>query len=339
MEQRKDDAPCAKLRCGIVLSGGNGTRMREFVQRLRDDDLPKQYVKIIGKRSMLEHTFQRAEKLIPAQRLFTIVAREHLNFDEVRAQLAWRPRQTVVVQPYNRDTAAGILLPLTHLYKQYPNAVTAIFPSDHFVLEEDLFMSHVDRAFRAVESDRTRIVLLGVEPREPDPEYGYMVPGATIDDSELGARRVELFVKKPSAERVQKILGSGALWNTLVVVSACSTLLNAIETTLPELYGSFQPILEAVGTPNESDVVERVYRELQPINFSRGVLEFLAFERRRTLLVLPVRGVTWSDWGTSARVLTSLQQLGKSIYHQTKHMSAVQGPFVYPRKGVPPSIH
>lgn len=64
----------------------------------------------------------------------------------------------------------GILLPLTHLYKQYPNAVTAICPSDHFVLEEDLFKSHVDRAFRAIESDSARIVLLGVEARKPDPE-------------------------------------------------------------------------------------------------------------------------------------------------------------------------
>ena len=28
------------------------------------------------------------------------------------------------------------------------------------------------------------------------------------------------------------------------------------------------------------------------------VLEFLAFQHRRNLLVLPVEGVTWSDWGT-----------------------------------------
>jgi mannose-1-phosphate guanylyltransferase len=338
MQPTANSSSLSEVRCGIILAGGDGMRMREFVQRLRGDDLPKQYVDIIGTRSMLEHTFQRAEKLIPAQRLFTVVAREHLNFDEVRAQLAWRPRQTIVVQPYNRDTAAGILLPLAHLYKQYPNAVTAIFPSDHFVLEEELFMSHVERAFRAVESDRARIVLLGVEPREPDPEYGYMVPGAIINGSGLGARRVELFVEKPSAERVQKILRSGVLCNTMVIVSACATLLNAIETTIPGLYGSFQPILEAVGTPDESDAVEQVYRELQPINFSRGVLEVLAFEHRRNLLVLPVRGVTWSDWGTSARVSNSLQQLEKSIHRQTEHMSTAQRAFVYPRKGVPPSI-
>jgi mannose-1-phosphate guanylyltransferase len=243
---------------------------------------------------MLEHTFQRAEKLIPAQKLLVVIAKEHLQFDEVRHQIAPRPRECIVIQPGNKDTGPGILLPLMHLYKRYPDAIVALFPSDHFILEEDLFMQHVDRAFRIVESNGSRIVLLGLEPNEPDPEYGYIVPGETIDDRELDeVRKVGMFVEKPSTEAAKKIIRRGALWNTLVLVVRCKTLLQAIQRATPELYRSFEPIENVIGTPDEQRVIEEVYHKLPSLNFSKGVLEVLSFEHRQALVILPVSGVSW----------------------------------------------
>ena len=154
-------------RWGIILSGGNGTRLRDLVYHKRADYLPKQYLNFIGKRSMLEHTLHRAEKLIPAQKLLVVITKEHLQFDEVRRQIASRPQECIIIQPENKDTGPGILLPLMHLHKRSPDAIVTLFPSDHFILEEDLFMQHVERAFRIVESDGARIVLFGTEPNEP----------------------------------------------------------------------------------------------------------------------------------------------------------------------------
>ncbi len=119
---------------------------------------------------MLEHTWDRATTLMPAEQLFMVVAKQHLRFPEVHRQLKLKPPQSLVIQPANRETAPGILLPLLHIYNCYPEATVAVFPSDHFVLEEDRSMRHVDDAFRVVESDPSRYVLLGLEPHEPDPE-------------------------------------------------------------------------------------------------------------------------------------------------------------------------
>jgi len=282
-----------------------------LIYRKRADYLPKQYLNFIGKRSMLEHTLHRAEKLIPAQKLLTVIAKEHLQFDEVRRQIAWRPQECILVQPENKDTGPGILLPLMHLYKRSPDAIVAVFPSDHFILEEDLFMQHVERAFRIVESDGTRMVLLGTEPNEPDPGYGYIVPGERIGSRELDDdRTVEMFVEKPSAEAAQKIMRKGALWNTLVFVVTCKTLLQAIKRAAPELYRAFEPMQDTIGTPHEQRVIERVYQKLPPLNFSKRVLENLSYEDRQNFRVLPVRGVTWKDWGTSDRLSKTLRQLG-----------------------------
>jgi mannose-1-phosphate guanylyltransferase len=286
-------------------------RLRELVYRKRSDYLPKQYLNFIGKRSMLEHTLHRAEKLIPAQKLLTVVAKEHLQFNEVRRQIALRPQECIIIQPENKDTGPGILLPLMYLHKRSPDAIVALFPSDHFILEEDLFMQHVERAFRIVETDGSRIVLLGTEPNEPDPEYGYILYGGRIDNPDLnGGRTVEMFVEKPSADAAEMIMRKGALWNTLVLVVTCKTLLQAIKRAAPELYRSFETVQDAIGTPDEQRVIECVYQKLASLNFSKGVLEMLSYRDRQSLRVLPVRGVTWKDWGTSDRLAKTLRQLG-----------------------------
>ena len=306
-----DDPASSADRWGIILSGGSGTRLRDLVYRKRADYLPKQYLNFIGKRSMLEHTLHRAEKLIPAQKLLTVIAKEHLQFDEVRRQIAWRPQECIIIQPENKDTGPGILLPLMHLYKRSPDAIVTLFPSDHFILEENLFMRHVERAFRIVQTDGSRIVLLGMEANEPDPEYGYIVPGERLDNPEVDeCRTVEMFVEKPSTEAAKKIIRKNALWNTLVLVVTCKTLLQAIKHATPKLYRSFEPIQDAIGTADEQQVIERVYQKLPSVNFSKGVLEMLSYTNRQDLRVLPVRGVTWSDWGISDRLSSTLRQLG-----------------------------
>jgi mannose-1-phosphate guanylyltransferase len=240
----------------------------------------------------------------------------------------------VVTQPQNKDTAPGLLLPLLHVYKRFPEAPVAVFPSDHFILEEDVFIQHVDRAFRLVESDRSRIALLGIEPTDPDPEYGYIVPGETVDDPEHhGARKVEMFVEKPSREAAKKIIRRDALVNTLVVVFSCNTLMDAIKHTVPELHRSFQSILEAIGTAEEDRVIDKVYQKLPSVNFCKDVVENLSVERRQALVVLPVQGVTWSDWGVSERLSSILRQLRDSDHLQPK--PAISPPSkLSPRKNV-----
>ena len=92
------------------------------------------------------------------------------------------------------------------------------------------------------------------------------------------------------------------MWNTLVFVVRCDTLLQAIRLAAPELYRSFEPIEHAIGTADEQRVIEEVYQKLPVLNFSKNILEVLTLQYRQALVVLPVPGVTWSDWGTSNRI-------------------------------------
>jgi mannose-1-phosphate guanylyltransferase len=70
-------------RCGVVLAGGDGKRLRAFERRLLGFELPKQYVSFTGNRSMLKHTFHRAEQLISRECLYAVVAQDHFRHPEV----------------------------------------------------------------------------------------------------------------------------------------------------------------------------------------------------------------------------------------------------------------
>ncbi|MBI4488930.1 MAG: NTP transferase domain-containing protein [Deltaproteobacteria bacterium] len=299
------------VRCGIVLAGGEGKRLWPFIQRLRGDALPKQYVNFIGTRSMLEHTFCRAEKIILPDRLFTVVSRDHLRHPEVRRQLSGRPRGSVVMQPENKETGPGILLPLMHLYRRYPESMVVVFPSDHFIVEEDLFMAHVAFAFLVVEQNPSLLVLLGIEPNEPEPEYGYILPdGEKRILGSLGLPSVRLFAEKPEPRTVRELVVRGGLWNTMVMIFRTKTLLDLVRREAPRLYGSFLRILEAIGTRDEKHAVEKAYRHMKPTNFSKGLLEKLPLHHRSCLSVLPVSGVFWSDWGSEDRLVSDLKKTG-----------------------------
>ena len=260
---------------------------------------------------MLEHTYHRAEKLIHPDRLFTVVNEDHFRYPDVCRQLSARPPETVVLQPENKETGPGLLLPLMHLSKHYPESVVTVFPSDHFILEEDPFMDHVDLACQAVERDPSRLVLLGAVPYELEPEYGYILPGAEVKDSVFSSlHQVLRFIEKPELHAVPELVQQGGLWNTFVMVFQARTMLSLMCRAVPVLHRAFQRIGKALGTAREMDEVKEVYREMKPLNLSRELLAVLPIEYPSHLSVLPVRGVFWSDWGSEIRILSDLKKIG-----------------------------
>ncbi len=294
------------VRCGIILAAGEGKRLKSFVKKWSGSDLPKQYVKFTEEGSSLERTFQRVEKVISREKLFTVVDQQHLQYPEAFDQLKCRPEGRLVCQPQNKETAPGLLLPLIHLLKRYPHADVAVFPSDHHIEEDDLFSSYLEQAFSVVADDPSRIVLLGIEPNRPEVEYGYILPGSPIDQGQTAT--VEGFAEKPKKQMAERHILNGGLWNSMVMVFQSQTLLKWILKEMPALFGSFLTIYTAIGTPEETEITERVYQDLEPLNFSSHFLHELALKRPSPLSVLPMRNLSWTDIGSESQILSVLKR-------------------------------
>lgn len=295
---------------GIVLAAGEGNRVSPFIRSHYGLRSPKQYVAFTGKRSMLQHTLHRVERRIPRERILTVVSPNHIR--EVEAQLADRPRRTVIFQPCNRETAPGVLLPLIHILKRDPEARVAIFPSDHFILEEERFMDYIASADRAVQANPEQPVLLGIRAEDPEVEYGWIEPAETIAQSSGSeVRRVRRFLEKPDFSSACAFFRKGYLWNTFVTVAKAETLVEMTKNSLHNIWKRFERMRAAIGVEHESSVIEREYAQMEGATLSRGVFE----KHPAKMAVIEVRGVLWSDWGSGDRILATLKRIGK-LPHQ-----------------------
>jgi mannose-1-phosphate guanylyltransferase len=164
--------PAARQRhtWSIVLAGGEGERLRLLTERWLGIHRPKQYCAFVGRRSMLQHTLDRAVRLSGADRTLVVVAKQHApdvwqHLDKVH----W---QQTLLQPRNCGTAPGIFLPLAHICARDPEAIVVILPSDHFVFPEDAFQVALRRVALAACRLPDKLVLLGACADRPETKYG-----------------------------------------------------------------------------------------------------------------------------------------------------------------------
>jgi len=290
---------------GIILAGGDGTRLSALTRRLAGDDRPKQFCRLIGDETLLEQTRRRARLLVPPERLLTVVTRHHEGF--YLPALADAEPRSIVAQPGNRGTAPAILYALLRLAHVAPAGPVVMLPSDHYVSDDEAFMARVEGALETVEARPEAVVLLGIAPDRPEVEYGWIEPAELIlAASPWPVYRVRRFWEKPSLPVAQRLERAGCLWNSFVIVAQPSSLEALIRRATPELDDAFAPIRARLGTPWEDDAARGVYGRLPAFDLSRHVLQSSA----QSLAVLPVSGVGWNDLGDAARVLAIREQIG-----------------------------
>lgn len=290
----------------IILAGGEGERVRPLIQAWLGYHKPKQYCSFIGTRSMFQHTLDRAVRLTRPERIMSVIARGHLQ--EALAQLEGRDAGTVLVQPKNCNTAAGIFLPLTFIRAQDASATVVIYPSDHFVYPEGRFLDVVQGALWTAERLPDRLVLLGVLPDRLELEYGWIHPGVQLVRS-MGhqVRAVRAFIEKPNAAQADAALTAGALWNTLVLAAKVDTLWQVGWQCFPEMMPLFERLGLALGTSEEGRVLDAMYREMPQRNFSSDLLQRVPDQ----VAVIELSGVLWSDWGKPERITDTLRRMNK----------------------------
>jgi mannose-1-phosphate guanylyltransferase len=286
------------------LAGGQGVRLGPFVKQAFGLETPKQYVPLMGRRSMFQHTLDRAAMFVPDQRILTVADVRHAGV--LSGQLEGRRLGGVIYQPLNKETAPGVLLPLVHILERDPEAVVAFLPADHFILEETRFMRHVAEAAAAAAGLPEGIVLLGVRPSGPETAYGWIEPGARLrTPAARGLTGVRRFIEKPGPDEARRSYARGHLWNSFVTVARAEALLRLVTRRLPALGRAFHSIRAAVGTPGYEGVLRAEYAAMAPANVSKDVFEAAP----EAMSLLPLEGVTWSDWGSSERILETYAAL------------------------------
>jgi mannose-1-phosphate guanylyltransferase len=292
----EDDSP--NVDWTVALAGGEGVRLVEYVERRFGRRIPKQYCCLLGNRSMLEHTLERLNKITPASRTLTVIGTSHGDF--AMPQLVGKSDH-VFRQPSARDTGLALYVALAMIKRWTPNAIVTITPTDHYVAPSAKYVEQVRAARGVAARMRDRVVILGVRPTEPDPELGYLSLGATVAHLPT-VSDVLGFVEKPDVVRAQQLREGGALWNTMVTFGTVDALWELGRAAEPQLLDILDSLVPLIGSADEEDAIEYIYRAYLPVSFSRDMLE-RAPER---LCAMALEGVEWSDWGKPERIETVL---------------------------------
>ncbi len=301
----------------IILAGGEGARLRTLVRQVCGDERPKQYVPLLESRTLLQQPIDRLPPLIPPERTVLVTMRSHAAYFARSLGDLRYPR--VLAQPADRGTAAAILLAAHWILARAPKATVIVVPSDHLILEEALFMGHLAAVARFVQQHPEWMTLLGVQPTDPESEYGWIEAGPRVGWSTEGPLyRVFRFWEKPSAEFASTLLLRGCLWNTFLFVARAETLVAAAQECVPRLNDRLSRLSIFFGTEHESWALERAYALAPSASFSRSVLQVCP----GAVAVSKLPALTWCDLGSPARVVKTLTRLGIS----TPWLSALQHP-------------
>lgn len=211
----------------VVLCGGSGTRLWP----LSRETYPKQFLRLLGKESLLQQTMQRLSyiddlgaPILVSNESSRFVAAEQLR--EIGIDNA-----QILLEPMRRNTAPAIASAALHALAQYDDPLLLVLPSDHVIKDTDAFCTAIQHGRQAaVQGD---LLTFGIKPSRPETGYGY-IRAASSESSAV--RPVLEFVEKPNLATAEQYVASGNYyWNSGMFLFRASRYLEELERFEPRI--------------------------------------------------------------------------------------------------------
>ena len=274
----------------LILSGGAGTRLWPRSRRRK----PKQFLDLIGERTLLQETVVRVAEVIPDERVFVVAPPEHRAL--IHEQLPELRTDHVVIEPYPRGNAAAIGLAMAALHAFDPEAIVAVLPSDHVVTKTSAFRNVLLSATAAAEAGW--LVTLGITPESADTGFGYIEAGERLDvGGPVPVHKVTRFIEKPKKDAAEKLVADGGhFWNAGMFVWRVDKILEAYREHLPKTAAALDALADAIGSPRYESVLAEVWEETDRTTIDYGIAE-----RAKNMAVVPA-DIGWQDVGNWSRL-------------------------------------
>ena len=301
----------------IIMAGGIGSRFWP----LSKNNYPKQFIDILGTgKSFIRSTFERFLPIVPAENFLVVTNAAYK--ETVLEHLPELKASQVLCEPMRRNTAPCIAYASYRIQSQCKDAIIAVTPADHLVLNETTFQKTISTGFDFVsqEANCEALMTIGIKPSRPETGYGYIeLPKGPVQEGAVTA--IEGFKEKPDLEKAKTFVAAGNyLWNSGIFIWSLKGILSAFHTFLPDMAKLFEEGMSVYGTAGEQEFINRKFVDCQNISIDYGIMEHA--KKRYTI---PAE-FGWSDIGTWGSLFTHVDKdsdnnarRGKTILTATKN--------------------
>ncbi|OQX71936.1 MAG: mannose-1-phosphate guanylyltransferase [Candidatus Cloacimonas sp. 4484_275] len=267
----------------LIMAGGIGSR---FWPLSRESN-PKQFLKIVSEKSMIQMTVERLLPKIRIDDIYIVTSASQTKL--VKKHLPDLPEENIIIEPFGMNTAPCIALSAEYLARKYDSSEKMIvLAADHLIKNTREFLRTLEIAVEAAEKDF--LVTFGIKPNYPATGYGYIEAGRKIADEMFVVKQ---FKEKPDLKTAERFLQAGNFfWNSGMFAWKLETILKAYHNYLPEVSGLLEQISrkwKKIGI--QADISEE-YARMPKLPVDIGIME--KAEKR---IVIPV-DYGWSDVGS-----------------------------------------
>ena len=213
----------------VILSGGVGNRLWPLSRKR----YPKQFQALTGGSSLFQETARRVAPEFGFPPPVVVCNEEHRFIAAEQLRLIDIEPQTLLLEPVSRNTAPAIAAAAGWLRRRDPDAVMAVFHSDHAIPDGAALRAALAEGAELAAGGR--MVTLCVDPDRPHTGYGYIHCGAPLNAAGT-AYRIEAFVEKPDEARARELLDGGDhRWNAGIFLFNARALLRELARFEPEI--------------------------------------------------------------------------------------------------------
>lgn len=262
----------------VIICGGSGSRFWP----LSTADMPKQFLKLLGDKSLLRLTVDRLLKISDVKDIFLVTSKKYE--DLIKSEIPEIPSENILYEPSARNTTAAIYYALQTIKAHGDSSAIGVYPADHYIKNEEDFIASIHNAYGFISDDNNRIYTFGIEPNYPSTSYGYIKCHLDTKNS----YKVDKFCEKPDLETAKSMVASNEyVWNSGMFFFNIDTMINEINSFVPELKSLFDGI-------DASDYlgVNSIWSQIPKISIDYAVME----KTEKAFCIKADCG--WTDLGT-----------------------------------------
>jgi len=273
-------------RYAIIMAGGIGSRFWPLSRSKK----PKQFLNILGNgETLIQQTFRRFKSVCPEENILVVT---NANYKDIVIEQLGIKLERVLSEPLRKNTAPCIAYGTFIIRNENPDAVIAVTPADHLIVNDVEFRTIINTGFDFARGNDA-LITLGIKPDKPETGYGYIqVDKRNHVRGYNNLLKVKAFTEKPDIKLAKTFVKSGDFyWNAGIFIWSAKSIVKAMGKYLPDICSAFSEGKFLLGTVYEDDFINKTYSTFRSISIDYGVLE-----KADNVYVLGA-DMGWSDLG------------------------------------------